>query len=62
MKTITEKEREKLNELLHKEIVMDMLKGDTIVLFEIIQNLSTTTAYYSLSDESQKLIKFKKDE
>ena len=62
MKTITEKEREKLNELLCEEIVMDMLKGDTTVLFEIIQNLSTTTAYYSLSDESQKLIKFKKDE
>lgn len=53
MKIITDKQREQINEMLHDEILKDIESGDSTVLFEIIEGLSHTTAYYSLSDESQ---------
>ena len=53
MKVITEAQREQINEMLHNEILKDIESGDSTVLFEIIEGLSNTTAYYSLSDESQ---------
>lgn len=59
MKVITEAQREKLNELLHDEIVEQIKQGDSTVLFGIIENLNHTTAFYSLSDEKQEEIKFK---
>ena len=61
MKTITKEEREKLNEILLDEIITDLVQhGDITVLSEIVENLSDTTAYYSLSDEGQKKIKLNK--
>ena len=53
MKVITRAQREQINEMLHNEILKDIESGDSTVLFEIIEGLSNTTAYYSLSDESQ---------
>ena len=60
MKTISEEERAKMNELLHSEIIEDMKKGDTTVLFEIIERMNSTDVYYSLSDEAQEKVQFTK--
>ena len=60
MKTISEEERAKMNELLHSEIVESMKQGDTTVLFEIIERMNSTDVYYSLSDEAQEKVQFTK--
>jgi hypothetical protein len=56
LRILTGVERRELNELLHNELVLGVLEGDTTVLFEIIENLDNIVAFNSLSDKGQKLL------
>lgn len=62
MITITDQDRENINEKLHDEIVQQVKEGDTTVLFEIIEGLNHTTAFYSLSDDAMQELNLKKNE
>lgn len=57
MKVISEETRQEMNQALHDQIIVDMIAGDTTVLFEIIERMSNTDVYYALSDEYQETIK-----
>lgn len=57
MKVISEETRQEMNQALHDQIITDMRAGDTTVLFEIIERMSSTDVYYALSDEYQETIK-----
>lgn len=57
LKIINIEDRVKMDEILHNEIVNNILIGDSTVLFEIISQLDNSIVYNSLSDEGQKTIK-----